>query len=265
MRCVFLRETSMTRFHTIVFNRTFWLADIISSCLYTFNADEMDTLAGITNTMHHYEKVATATKSNARYQSYIISVFKGADLQKLGIKDLEEALSLALGVDIVVDNVNTRTMVFLSFEILSVVTYDNRSLSRNGDAPLWFKNWNLGITLDYKEFYLKARHNSYTHGSAYGINWLLPDKNDGWGHKARLGPDGTVFSEGLYRRHYAKQRTYYSSEFIRYSGWENHRFTIGHRYFKEETYDTVTQLTNWAIGVELADYSDTMPFFDKEF
>lgn len=403
------------------------------------SADEQDILASISNAMTHYEEVATATKNNERYQPYIISVFEGKDLEKLGINNLEEALLLAPGVDITTDNFNNRTMIFrgsnpqaygqtklfidgtlvnevffdsytqylkMPIEMIKrievtrgpgsktdgvnayagsiqVITYaeefegfeskdrlvfkggsydykmggfvknyksgdlkiftdfyyqeddkklyagqdgysqgslsllplyDNRHLSRKGDASLWIKNWNLGITLDYKDFYLKARNNEYKHGSAYGINWFLPDhddhqdlpsqylevgydttiddltvtlkagvKNDSWGHKARLGPNGTTFfnyydymkgdataifdattfSE-MYGRHYAKQRTQYTSEFLRYIGWEDHKITLGHRYLKEETYDTVTKLHNWHTGVGLADYSDDLPFFDKE-
>ncbi len=421
-------------------------ASIACTALY---ADDKDILASISDTMTRYEEMATITKTNERYQPYIISVFQGKELEKLGVKDLEEALLLAPGVDITTDNFNNRTMIFrgsnpqaygqtklfvndtlvnevffdsytqylkMPVEMIKrieitrgpgsktdgvnayagsihVITYteefegfeskdrlvfkggsyeykmggfvknyksgdlkiftdfyyqeddkklyagqdgysqgsmswettdptspyyyyyDNRYLSRKGDAPLWVKNWNLGITLDYKDFYIKARNNEYTHGSAYGINWYLPDhddhqdlpsqyfeigyvktiddftldlkagiKNDSWGHKARLGPNGfsffnyyeymtedpafditngTTFQEGL-GRHYAKQRSHYTSEFIRYRGWEDHTITMGHRYLKEETYDTVTKLHDWYTGVGLTDYSDNLPFFDKD-
>lgn len=33
---------------------------------------------------------------------------------------------------------------------------------------------------------------------------------------------------------------------------------------KEETYDTVTRLTDWETGIGLADYSDDLPFFDRD-
>ncbi len=407
-------------------------------------ADETAILASISNDMVRYEEVATITKSNERFQPYIISVFQGKEMEKLGIKDLEEALSLAPGVDITTDNFNNRTMIFrgsnpqaygqtklfidgtlvnevffdsytqylkmpiemikrievtrgpgsktdgvnayagsihvityaeefegfespervvlksgsydyrmggfvksfkvddlkifvdfyyqkdnkelyagqdgysqgsMSFEIPGLVDYDNRSLSRRGDAPVWIRNWNLGITLDYKDFYLKARHNDYTHGSAYGINWFLPNdndhqdlpseylelgydktigdialslkagiKNDSWGHAAQLGPvgfsffnyyaymtgdpafditDGTTFQD-TYGRHYAKQRSYYTSEFIRCNGWDKHQITIGHRYLKEETYDTFTGLHDWYTCVGLTNYSVDLPFFNKD-
>ena len=419
-------------------------AVFFSIFFHTLYANEAAIITTISDEMNHYEEVATLTKNNERYQPYIISVFQGKEMEKLGIKDLEEALSLAPGVDITTDNFNNRTMIFrgsnpqaygqtklfidgtlvnevffdsytqylkmpiemikrievtrgpgsktdgvnayagsihvityaeefeafespdkvvfkggsydylmggfvksykagdlkiftdfyyqqddkmlyagqdgysqgsMSFEIPGVVNYDNRYLSRKGDAPLWVKNWNLGITIDYKDFYIKARHNEYTHGSAYGINWFLPDKNDhqdlpsqylevgydttihdvtlslkagikndSWGHEAHLGPVGLTFFnyyaymkgdpsfditngttfEDVMGRHYAKQRSYYTSEFLRYKGWDDHKITFGHRYLKEETYDTVTKLHNWFTGIGLADYSDDLPFFDKD-
>ena len=85
----------------------------VSALLATsLTADEKDILANISDAMTHYEEVATITKNNERYQPYIISVFKGKELEKLGIKDLEEALLLAPGVDISSDNFNNRTMIF---------------------------------------------------------------------------------------------------------------------------------------------------------
>ncbi len=423
------------------FNRRYFGVVLVSAFSVTLlHADENEILNSISNAMDHYETVATLTKNNERYQPYIITVFEGKDMEKLGIKDLEEALTLAPGVDITTDNFNNRTMIFRgsnpqaygqtklfidgtlvnevffdsytqylkmpiemikrieitrgpgsktdgvnayagsihvityaeafeefessdkvvfkggsydyvmggfvkSFQIedLRVVTdfyyqqddrqlyagqdgysqgsmsfdpfYDNRALSRKGDAPVWVKNWNLGITLDYKAFYLKARNNAYTHGSAYGINWFLPDhddhqdlpsqylelgydrsvgdfavnlkagiKNDSWGHEARLGPDGFSFfnyyqymtgdpafdiTDGVTfydasGRHYAKQRSQYTSEFLRYTGWSDHTITLGHRYLKEETYDTATKITDWGTGTGLTDYSDDLPFFDKD-
>ena len=314
------------------------------------HAGEADILATIASDMNRYETIATATKNNEQYQPYIISVFEGKDLEKLGVATLEEALVLAPGVDITTDNFNNRTMIFrgsnpqaygqsklfidgtlvnevffdsytqylkMPVEMIKrieitrgpgsrtdgvnayagsihVITYaeefegfeskdklvfkggsynykmggfvktyragelkihtdfyyqqddktleagpdgwtqgylsipgvfDNTVYGRTGgDAQLWVKNWNLGITLDYKDFYLKLRNNDYTHGSAYGINWYLPDeenrqkipsryaevgydtqtgafsyslkagiKRDSWDSKAHLAPPGFTF------------------------------------------------------------------------
>lgn len=56
--------------------------------------------------------------------------------------------------------------------------FDNTGLSKTGDAPLWLKEYSLGITLEYKDFSLKARTLNHTQGSAYGINLSLPQEND---------------------------------------------------------------------------------------
>lgn len=323
---------------------------LLASSLFaaTLYGSDEDILASISSAMSHYEEVATTTKNNEHYQPYIISVFEGKDLEKLGIKDLEEALLLTPGIDITTDNFNNRTMIFRGsnpsaygqtklfidgtlvnevffdsytqylkmptemikrievtrgpgsktdgvnayagsiqvityaeefegFESkdkvilksgsydykmggfvksyktgdlkiytdfyyqqdnkklyagpdgysqgsLSNAIYDNKPLAKTGDAPVWIKNWNLGLNIEYKDFYIKARNNDYTHGSAYGINWALPDdddyqylpsryfeigfdkevdnfeislkagiKNDSWSHEARLGPAGAKF------------------------------------------------------------------------
>lgn len=314
----------------------------------TLYASDEDILASISSAMSHYEEVATITKDNERYQPYIISVFEGKDLEKLGIKDLEEALGLVPGVDMASDNFYNKTPIFrgsnpraygqsklfidgtlvnevffdsytqyLSMPIemikrievtrgpgsktdgvnayagsINIITYseefegfeskdkivlksgsydyimggfvksfdlgdfklhtdfyyqqddkklkagpdgyslgssslpglDNTDKSRDGEAPIWIKNWNLGLKLDYKDFYIKARNLDHTQGSGYGINWFLPNdddrqklpsqyieagydgkadnfeisikagiKNDAWDSDAQLSPEGWNF------------------------------------------------------------------------
>ena len=338
-------HSTLYNHHTFktIFSALFTVSALQQGILF---ANENDILSSISSDMSHYRDVATATKSNELYQPYIISVFKGKELEKLGIKDLEEALVLAPGVDIATDNFNNRTMIFrgsnpqaygqtklfidgtlvnevffdsytqylkMPIEMIKrieitrgpgsksdgvnayagsihVITYseefegfeskdkvlikggsydykmggfvknyrsgdlkiftdfyyqeddkrlyagpdgitqgqlsilpihDNRQLGADGDAPVWLKNWNLGLYVDYKEFYVKARNNDYTHGSAYGVNWYLPNdddrqklpsqyveigynttvedfslnlsagvKNDAWDSDAQLAPDG---------------------------------------------------------------------------
>lgn len=55
---------------------------------------------------------------------------------------------------------------------------DNSMLSRSGQAPLMLQNGSLGLKLDYKNLTLEGRILRYEHGSAYGINAMLPDEND---------------------------------------------------------------------------------------
>ena len=62
--------------------------------------------------MAHFSKVATVTKQNEHYQPYIVSVFKGKELEKLGVANLKEALVLVPGVDMATDNFNNQTPVF---------------------------------------------------------------------------------------------------------------------------------------------------------
>jgi len=67
-----------------------------------------DILASISTDIQHYTEVATVTKQNEAYQPYIISVFQGQELEKLGVANLKEALLLVPGVDMATDNVNTK-------------------------------------------------------------------------------------------------------------------------------------------------------------
>lgn len=66
----------------------------------------------------------------------------------------------------------------LSQGVLSIPGYDNRALSQSGDAPLWLNEYSLGLSLEYKDFSLKARMLEHKKGSAYGINYALPQDSD---------------------------------------------------------------------------------------
>ena len=76
------------------------------------HAQSSDILDSISNDMHRFNAIATITKQNEHYQPYIISVFKGEELEKLGVSNLKEALQLAPGVDIATDNFNNQTPIF---------------------------------------------------------------------------------------------------------------------------------------------------------
>ncbi len=54
----------------------------------------------------------------------------------------------------------------------------NAHLAQTGDAPLWFRNLNLGLMLHYGAFTFKGRILEHTQGSAYGINYMLPNTPD---------------------------------------------------------------------------------------
>jgi len=285
----------------------FWNFLAISSLLVmnftSLNAQNNDILDSISKDMNRFNSVATITKQNENYQPYIISVFKGTQLEKLGISNLKEALLLVPGIDITTDNFNNQTPIFrgsnslaygqtkifiddvlvnnlffdayseyLGFPIemikrievvrgpgsktngvnayagsINIITYaedfkdfeskdrfifkygsydyrmggfikkfktenlnatvdfyyqednkklyagpdgfsqgsmsipglyDNTGLSKTGDAPVWTKDYSLGLNLKYKDFSLKGRVLDHTQGSAYGINLALPQDKD---------------------------------------------------------------------------------------
>ena len=386
------------------------------------SAKTMDLLSSISSDMKHFNNIATTTKQNEQYQPYIVSVFQGKELEKLGVLNLKEALELVPGVDMATDNFNNKTPIFrgsnplaygqtklfidevlvnnvffdsyseylyLPTEMIkrievvrgpgskmdgvnayagsiNVITYaedfkgfestdklvfkygsfdykmggftktykaedfklfldfyyqqdhkeissgkdalsqgifgaNNIPLSQSGDIPLWIENYSLGINLEYKDFFLKAKLLDHKKGSAYGINLAIPQndnrvklpsyileagynkkiddykidikagiKYDKFDSMAKLAPDdltlgSTVFEDGIYGEHLAEQRTYYQSSYIKYNGIDKHSFTIGYKYTKEETIDMTSKLSNRLTGeVGLVDYTDTLPFFDAD-
>ena len=392
------------------------------ACLTTLHLQADDLHDSLFSDMKEFDAIATQTKQNEHYQPYIISVLHSKELEKLGVSNLKEALTLVAGVDMATDNFNNQTPIFrgsnpfaygqskllidgvvvnnlffdayseyLSMPIemikrievirgpgskvdginayagsINVVTYaegfngfesnnkvvfkygsydyrmggfvknfkiqklkgnidfyyqkDNKNissgpdgvsqgslgsanvgLSQSGDAPLWLDEYALGLNLQYKDFSLKARILQHKQGSAYGINLALPQnsdriklpsyyaelgyakkiddfhinvkvgvKYDAFDSKAKLAPDdanlsGVVFANGAYGEHYAKQRVLYQSSYLKYSGFTNHRITLGYRVTQEKTVAMMSKLSNLVTGdVALVDYTETRPFFDKD-
>ncbi|MEJ2500581.1 MAG: TonB-dependent receptor [Campylobacterales bacterium] len=377
----------------------------------------------ITRDLDLVTEVATTTKENEPYQPYIITTLEGKELEKLGIRNLQEALELIPGVDIGTNLLDVKTPIFrgsnpfaygqvklliddmvandllydgfagylyLPIEIIKrievirgpgsktdgvnayagtihVVTYaeefavtgsvnrvfakggscdfggggfvtsfsedalhvhldgyylrDNKKLTagpdtaatgaygginiplaQTGDAPLQTETYALGLQLDYDAFYLKARGTFWKHGSAYGINGMLPRDDDrvffpsylseiGWQPSSgalkadiRLGtkydafesdalllPAGftdpetnTTYSNGFQGIHKASNRSFYQSSYLIYSGFDAHKITLGYRLTREETYDVVTKTTDRDTGTGMVDYSETLPFFDSD-
>lgn len=91
---------------------SFIFAFLLASGITNLHAETDDIMASISDDMAYFNEVATTTKQNEHYQPYIISVFQGKDLEKLGISNLKEALKLVPGIDISTDNVNTQTPIF---------------------------------------------------------------------------------------------------------------------------------------------------------
>jgi len=105
---------------TLYKTNNFIYAVLLLTGLTNLNAKTDDLLASISSDMEHFNDVATKTKQNEHYQPYIISVFHGKELEKLGISDLKEALSLVPGVDMATDNFNTQTPIFRGSNPLAV-------------------------------------------------------------------------------------------------------------------------------------------------
>jgi len=177
----------------------------------------------------------------------------------------------------------------------------NVGLSQSGKAPLWLDEYSLGLNVKYKDLSFKARILKHKQGSAYGINLALPQDSDrlklpsyytelgyakkinnfnveikaglqygAFDSKSKLLPDGldmgsVVFLDGVYGEHYAKQRVLYQSSYVNYSGIENHQITLGYRATQEKTVAMTSKLSNRVTGdATLVDYTDTLPFFDKD-
>ncbi len=63
----------------------------------------------------------------------------------------------------------------LNFPLLGI---DNSALAQSGQAPLQTTSLSLGFQADWHEWNIKGRITSFRHGSAYGINAMLPESSD---------------------------------------------------------------------------------------
>jgi len=66
----------------------------------------------IVTEMKKVEAIAESIKMNEPYQPYIVTVFLGKDLERIGVSNLQEALELVPGVDIATDNMDNKRAVF---------------------------------------------------------------------------------------------------------------------------------------------------------
>lgn len=87
---------------------------IVSLSLFTLtlSASEQPIIASLNEDMSQAAQIATETNSNIDYQPFILSVLRGDDLSKLGVKTLGEALTLVPGVDMATNTMNNRTLIF---------------------------------------------------------------------------------------------------------------------------------------------------------
>ena len=81
-------------------------------CFISLPLQAEDLVSSIFTDMKQFDKIATKTKQNEHYQPYIISVLHSKELEKLGISNLKEALTLVPGIDMATDNFNNQTPIF---------------------------------------------------------------------------------------------------------------------------------------------------------
>ncbi|BBG65607.1 TonB-dependent receptor [Hydrogenimonas sp.] len=79
---------------------------------YGNNVNVKNLLESIGEDAHEIGVIAEKTGISEPYQPYIISVFTGKELERLGVSNLKEALLLVPGVDIATDNMDNQRLVF---------------------------------------------------------------------------------------------------------------------------------------------------------
>jgi iron complex outermembrane receptor protein len=73
-----------------------------------------------------------------------------------------------------------------------------------------------------------------------------------------------LFEEGMYGVHEAQQKVYYHSLNMTYKGIENHDINFGYYLSKTDTEKVISKITDRDTGKNLTDYTNTLPFFDKD-
>ena len=83
-------------------------------CLFVtgFELQADNLRSSLMSDMKEFDMIATQTKQNEHYQPYVISVLHSKDLEKLGVSNLKEALTLVPGIDMATDNFNNQTPIF---------------------------------------------------------------------------------------------------------------------------------------------------------
>ena len=91
-------------------NKFYYILFLLVNFTY-LNAQTNDILSSISSDIEHFNEVAIHTKQNEHYKPYIIYVFQGKELEKLGISNLKQALELVPGIDIATDHFNNQTPI----------------------------------------------------------------------------------------------------------------------------------------------------------
>ena len=305
------------------------LASLLLASLYA-----QSPLSELKQEIARYDEIVTKTKENEFYQPFITSVYKGTELEKVGVQTLKEALYLIPGVDIAINNLSVKTPIFrgsnpyafgqtklfidgvlvnevmadsfsqyldMPIEVIKrievirgpgskteginayagsiyVTTYAedyddidssrfflkggsqqfrsagfyhnykkgdfslytefylnrddkhvwagpdvfatgifgevNRPLARSGDIPLWLKNYSFAATAKYQAWSLKVRNNYYKHGSAFGVSFAIPQKEDFYRYPSR-------YAELRYEKDFKNVAVDFKTG-VRYDSFESH-------------------------------------------
>ncbi len=71
-----------------------------------------EDIAQLASQLQLLSQKASQTKENEFYLPHIVSVYRGSELEKLGVQNLKEALELVPGLDIYGDNLDVKTAIF---------------------------------------------------------------------------------------------------------------------------------------------------------
>ncbi len=85
---------------------------IITISIVSLTLQAQNILEEIKSDISRYNDITQISKENEFFQPHILSVYKGYELEKIGVQNLQEALELVPGVDIYANNLDFRYPVF---------------------------------------------------------------------------------------------------------------------------------------------------------
>ncbi len=74
--------------------------------------DKMASIDSIVDDMQKISYLAEKVKMNEPYQPYIVTVFQGPEMERIGVTNLKDALELVPGVDMATDNLDNKRAIF---------------------------------------------------------------------------------------------------------------------------------------------------------
>lgn len=84
----------------------------ISLIALTLHANDLPIITSLNEDISQTTQIATQNNQNIDYQPFILSVLRGDDLTKFGVRTLGEALKLVPGIDMATNTMNNRTPIF---------------------------------------------------------------------------------------------------------------------------------------------------------